>query len=516
MPKYNLSSLTEFNKGLVYGFEPEGSPKGLAGSGLLEDYLYHVTGQHRDVLQAYLFAQEVVLPELKKGVDKLTPEKLLHWIKQIHQRIAHTLLLPFDVQSGEYYQSAVLRWEPGYLIIGNIALFLSRRYPGNGVEAFAEACSKELEVNKNELTAFVKLLLEKFANDTSIQLTREQKMDLQNEDQRLVKGLAMIMKMTTVYHSDYFNNDEKEIIKRIVTVCLPPEQVPAAMENYAADFVKEIQSVDANALDSIANFIAERFFELTEIHPFPNGNGRTATCLMNILLRAYNQPSILLRYPNERHNPNSSYTRAFDAIAESRDLFKAHIKQRILDESKTPYSNEKLQKTIELRVSMALICKRIETKHPSSDINAIFKKADDSIPLVIYMVDDEEHKMQLALQSLIASLGTVEKQLDVKKASSKETVIEKLIGISGEKAWKAYKNGSLYLLENTSISHISTIAEKLKATEAMKVTITRRMDTQIPVLKIEQVNALRLSNYSIPEVQEVHSAPASSPATLGL
>ncbi len=63
---FDLDKLTEFNSALVYSFVPEPSIKALLGSKTYEYRLIPEAAQRQDMLDAYLHAQKVILPQLRK------------------------------------------------------------------------------------------------------------------------------------------------------------------------------------------------------------------------------------------------------------------------------------------------------------------------------------------------------------------------------------------------------------------------------------------------------------------
>lgn len=90
---YNISDLILFNPALVYGFEPEQSQQQIEGSGRYEHTLFPIAGQHVDVLQAYLYAQNTILPLIQDiGIQHITEDMLLEWILTIHKHIGQHLL----------------------------------------------------------------------------------------------------------------------------------------------------------------------------------------------------------------------------------------------------------------------------------------------------------------------------------------------------------------------------------------------------------------------------------------
>ena len=58
--------------------------------------------------------------------------------------------------------------------------------------------------------------------------------------------------------------------------------------------VKNQALVDTDALDSVVEFISTVYHDVTRIHPFSDGNGRTARLFVNLFLRRFGYPPILI------------------------------------------------------------------------------------------------------------------------------------------------------------------------------------------------------------------------------
>jgi len=69
------------------------------------------------------------------------------------------------------------------------------------------------------------------------------------------------------------------------------------------------EDVDADGLAAVVDLCAWAHAEWVRIHPFVNGNGRTARILANSLLMRYGVPPVIRLRPR----PNSSYGRAAEA-----------------------------------------------------------------------------------------------------------------------------------------------------------------------------------------------------------
>src|SRR3989338_9345597 len=104
-----LNQLTEFNQAIIYCLEPERMTD--PSNGL------RTIAQHSDVLDAYLYLQDL-LPALRDHLaEQLTPDYLLNVISNIHERVANTLM-QFDAskgkaKAGQYTPTPVMRWQAG-------------------------------------------------------------------------------------------------------------------------------------------------------------------------------------------------------------------------------------------------------------------------------------------------------------------------------------------------------------------------------------------------------------------
>nr|WP_256478786.1 Fic family protein [Legionella sp. 27cVA30] len=141
------------------------------------------------------------------------------------------------------------------------------------------------------------------------------------------------------------------------------------MEQWAGTTVCKLSELDTNDIGKVTEFLTFVFYELTEIHPFANANGRTATCLINLFLRAFDYPSIVLRHPGERKNQNSQYQQAFAQIDSSLLPLQKLIHTRIVEAQKNVFEDKKLKKLIEIRVGFSDLLQQIKRKHPTFDVN---------------------------------------------------------------------------------------------------------------------------------------------------
>jgi len=89
--KFDLTQLKEFNPALVYEFDPEASIQQLERNTL--EYLLHETGQYEDMFNAYLYAQDTILPAIAQtSIANITPEQCLNWLNELHFLIARSIV----------------------------------------------------------------------------------------------------------------------------------------------------------------------------------------------------------------------------------------------------------------------------------------------------------------------------------------------------------------------------------------------------------------------------------------
>lgn len=150
----NITSITEFNSALIYGFDPEDSFHNYP-SGSAESIMYSV-GQFKDLFEAYLFAQNTILPIIKNvGIAKITPEQLLVWLDQLHFRIASTLSKDVDCPAGEFSKIQLFRWQPSHKVYTLLLSYLSNKFETqDGLIELAESQILEESIQENIVLRF--------------------------------------------------------------------------------------------------------------------------------------------------------------------------------------------------------------------------------------------------------------------------------------------------------------------------------------------------------------------------
>ncbi len=361
-----LQQLTEFNQALVYGFDPETSPQEILGSNTYQDTFFPALGQFADVLEGYLFAQNELLPAFRKIEEGSLDEiYFLNYIKQLHGYIGNILLALVEEKSGEYAQQQLFRWNPNadtYYLIYYMLTGTSHPFEGEPTALLIKLLTTQLSLSEAQTQQFI-ALLHRLKNDITITLRASQ--------EKYIKHIVGITaeKLAVAYLSNKLSAEENGLVRKIVTICRDPEETPKLMDEFAKATLANWRKCDKKDTKAVARFLADMFYQFTDIHPFANANGRTATCLVNVFLRSIGLPSILMRNPGERDVSASSYSKAIDSINQTREPLANHIYQRILEAQKHAFADEKLAEATRLRFKLARQLYVLQSKHPQIDIN---------------------------------------------------------------------------------------------------------------------------------------------------
>lgn len=375
---YKLDNLTEFNPFLVYGLAPEASLKEtILGDRftLLPDHLFHTAGQYQDMFNAYLYIQNEMLPEFRKtGLANLTVEQILKWMDHIHKRIAATVIDDMaimcpDIKSGEITKLMINRWHAGMAMQTDFAEFLI-----NSMTLKELQDKYKTRFTKSDITAFAKLL-KKIRDDETIENFPDQEIHFKNDSPNYISDKTF-MKLGAVYNKNLLSPEDKTLVLKFLKICPHPSTYPAARIKFAEGLLKQWQSCDPNNIDQVAKLAFHAFYGITDLHCYPNGNGRTATAFMNFILRSFNKPSIVLRTPNDRSDPKSTYSVGIEKIDTHPELMIEHIKNRIIanELGKDHCKDVKLEEIARLQIEITKLILAIRNLNPRSHINEYYAK----------------------------------------------------------------------------------------------------------------------------------------------
>ncbi|CEG55706.1 Fic family protein [Legionella fallonii] len=503
-----LQQLTQFNQALVYGFDPEGSPKFFLGSTKWEDHLYPAAGQFEDMLEGYLFAQNMLVPIFSRMEDVDFNETVfINYIKQLHGFIGKTLLEIVEEKSGEFAKQQIIRWNPS-TETDRLTFFIltGMKHPSlqgkNPTSLLIELLTKELSLTKNEVLQFVNLL-ERLKKDPSIKPRASQLKYLTSND---IAALTK-EKLAVAYLTNLLSHEEKILVAKIATICKDPADIPTAMEDFAKTATAKWRSCDKQDLRAVSEFLAEMFYQFTDIHPFGNANGRTATCLVNIFLRSIGLPSILMRNPGERDISSSSYSMAIEKINETRAPLANHIRRRILDTQTNPFADAKLAETITLRCNMARQLKVLQSKNPTLDINDYqsvmsqffmraeilgFSTQEDVIIFTLKGMLNFLVKEELKLDQVSKQLPSIRSSFittTTLNSEQKDQLKLDLSTLTKVNGWKINpKNNLECWIEIPIMDEAEKVATILREAGVGDVLLSRRKDNQTPVVKCSNIN----------------------------
>lgn len=514
----DLDQITQFNPALIYGFDAEAAHS-ISDPDSIE-YGCHGVDQHRDMYAAYHYAEHVILPTIQKqGLKNLSPEQFLTWINDIHRRIARTLMNDLGSPSGEYTNQYVIRWTHDAMIQDYIVLYLSKRLPAN-IDLIRLA--QELDINPQLARQFLNLL-EDIRDHRTIEIPDYQKQVI-DWDNQCLEGLLTINKLATLYHAKQLSDEEKKIISYFVRICLPPPEMKTSMQQFAEKIVFAWQHCDENNIEEVTKLAFNTFIGISGIHPYVNGNGRTATCMMNIMLVSLGMPSILIRNPNERDDPNSMYSIAIKNIDAKPFLLQQHILQRLQEGLQDgPYRDEQLKISVLLRLRVFDLLKKLHADFPTFDANRYFKSfllraaeeisssrvmnQDEITMATLMFADTVVRKKYDELQHQHLTTSVTQLSLSSPKYSSQTkasivTKLESLIGkkrlpsnmnqdsLSSEKqeGIKCYNNNGLTVLINLCDKEAALkIKDALNTTQALHAELKYNKETKMHVVYLDKI-----------------------------
>lgn len=314
-----LNQLTEFNQAIVYCVDPEAVKD--PSNGL------RVIAQHGDTLDAYLYLQDL-LPTLKANLaEQLTPDYLLNLISGIHARIAKSLLAYTEgsvITAGQYTPYPVMRWQAGVELRDLIVIYFSVNYSLEGVKIKANMMVlmaehvKKQGVSTDAVGALLSVLrtIEMNPLQYPVPANQERWFNETATDKRGLPGGVLLLRLA--YNIHQFTAEQVREMRPVLLIPIIPEKINTAMQAFAERTCNAWKCIDPSDPAAVKKMVATVFYELTSIHPYSNGNGRTATALINLILKTLNYPSILMRLPGDKADSDSSYTKAMMQMEESR------------------------------------------------------------------------------------------------------------------------------------------------------------------------------------------------------
>lgn len=524
---FPLHELTEFNHALVYGFDPESSMERLGGSTDWRHKLLPESPQYGDLFRAYLYAQSTILPYIKNhGLAAVTVELLLDWIKTIHTKIAKSVLQMQGEQAGIYAQEEHVRVHCSFLFHQDLMVLLSSMpFRLQNKTIIQEVTTQLLQKHAIESKDCIELinLFHKVALYPDSILFPSQVAALEKDPRIRTEVNYAFKKLAAAFNKNKLSETEKALVNKIYKICMPIELIDGEMQDFAKQTLAQWQACDAGELEQVATLITETFSQFTDIHPFLNGNGRTATCFINIMLRSMMHPDILLREPGEKGRENSSYNHAIAMINTNIEPLKNHLKERMKLARTCPYQNEVLKQTVMETMEITDVMFDIMNVYPDYNLNQKLAELESyNRNIVKPLVNSREQWKMLMTSRCLGDFKAIKEQLDNqrnirKKLSFQQTtgtpeltgaICAKLETLSSLQGWKAFSKGTIFLLENKDEEVVKIAIEKLSNLNCMHVTSMRHAITKIPVIKCTEIKSDLLM--AISEVDALLACSSSS------
>lgn len=489
---FSPEKLQYFDPRLVVEFIPESLINQPAD---LQHYLVVIYSllQLGDLYRALDYAEKEILPNLKKeNLSKLTPEKLLDWIKSLHSYTSATLALDTqNAKPGEYVTLPIGRWAKGVLFKDELIAALKK--PTGLNELLTKYDLQHLVIPLTKL-------FKRLKKDDSIAVPNTEIQEVMGQlDPETFRAWLMVQKMAYFTYQNLFSTKEINVISQIVKIGMPPDKISDAMNRFVHELHKALIKCSGKQ-EEVIKLVSFAFKELTEIHPFFNANGRTATILLNLILGAFNFPSIVFRTQEEAEDPHSTYNRAINLIAKDIGFLEKHIEIKLNTAMKSniKYIKESLnnriiqQKDVYDLVSNLLQLNQKNLNNDAFNIDAVYKELLNQVQEK-WRNNTKDIKLPVTLTTEVCFEFT-----------SSQQIIKELARITGYSNWKSNKkNGLKIWLTGLNKVESEAVISQLSPYDAMKIRLEKSKGTEDPIVWIEQPSLLRLEK--IPPLLYEHS-----------
>jgi hypothetical protein len=363
-----IQGLTEFPQELIYHFVAE-TPKKHENK-IFESYYIPSFMQFNDVLDTYLDLQNTVLPELRaRNIVEIEIGQWKEIFLNINRSMLKTLASHMDIPSGVYRDGGMVISRRSSEELEYIMLFLAKKIPMRTSE-FLEFMTGQFEQPAKKYDDFLKLLAS-MGTRTEITLRPSSVANIQGPAAQ-VRVTTLFERLNTAYLTDTLTAAQKDIVEELIVPCVFPEEMPALMEAFFVEFKTRLDALDKNDTPAVAELMAFIFQQVIKIHPFANGNGRTAMCFINLLLKLLNYPAICFYHSLEKHDDDSDYGVATHLIFRTREPMVQLILNRL--QETIPVDELGFAKTrVYINLSEFLLQKHQE--NPGRSIDNIFQEA---------------------------------------------------------------------------------------------------------------------------------------------
>lgn len=325
-----MPRLQYFNEALVDHYSPEKPTAAVLEPekwfGIRE--FIHSFKQKKEFKRALIYAETKLLkffqiPMLRARLDG---NHIENWLKELHKIGAKTILRDWSLESGHYISEPIIRWEKRaeFSTAFEMTLFNYANYKLKrnvlikqlfNEYGLSECCAEWLQIIKN-------------IEQRKYRIPRGFVPANANAPARIIYSLAYARKNNLLSASQN---------KAVDTVCkiVLPDTIPDQMQTYCSTLAEKIRNCDGN-LDNVIQLAALAFRDLTQIHPFPNANGRISTIILNLILVGFGQPSIVLRTHEDLEQESSEYNHVVSTMDDDLSPLTNYIKRKVLQNKVRP------------------------------------------------------------------------------------------------------------------------------------------------------------------------------------
>jgi len=268
--------------------------------------------QQRDFIEALRYIESQFL---NKDIAGLKKDDWLVYIKRVNELSAQAITLFNDLQSQSGTYSKIR-----LTVLGETGLFgeeyelpqnwgfsshnyniLLKKYGKEKAKLYRDFCQK-FEHEKNQ-----------FINAKTLSDPEKHARNLAFDILDFINSIPILV-----------NHPGLQCYKEIIVFKTHPREIPQAMQNFCERLEERIRQKQDPI--KIAAFAHQ---ELTKIHPFPNGNGRTARMLLNSILMQYGYQPVVLRGEELTDEQRSKYNLAVAQGHNDPAIFESYLQEKI-------------------------------------------------------------------------------------------------------------------------------------------------------------------------------------------
>jgi prophage maintenance system killer protein len=299
--------------------------------------------QYMKMLNAYLSVQHFIEPMQQRDV-LLDAKTLLNLTIN-----ANKLFLGGAINASAYRTYTIgIPVQGGNKFRGELLKYFSGEAPWHYKEggrnekaqaAFVRRMQDKLAMNAADVSRFIDLVERMYLTSMPIQHQKHPKGTPQE------RARSKLSKLVIAVEEGQTTPKQNAIIEK-VTCITPSKGLSQKMQAWAEETVNAYYACDPTNFEEVCRVMAGIYYRFEKIHPFTDANGRTGMCVVNLLLRVWGYPSILLSHPHELENHNSLYVRKIMTHFSEEGLVE-FFRIRIQEAQRASFEDKILQKHVQ-------------------------------------------------------------------------------------------------------------------------------------------------------------------------